>query len=125
MENNRRVVRRIDPSHVHEFRKSRRTSDRVAHRVNRESHVPRGRGATIMPPQVRRETQLKHPSVAGPRPGTGEVWSRLQRVVIARERYEERVTLNLSCQHVQGHQRVCRLEIRTRGDDDGATPLHR
>jgi len=74
-----------------------------------------------MPPERGKEVHRQAAPVRRPLPAPGEIRLGDERGIEASQRDEQGVPLYLSCKRVNRDERIRRLEVGARGEDDGVT----
>jgi hypothetical protein len=100
-----------DAREARQLRRTRVAGRRVARRPQREGHVGGGRPVAIVPPHVAAQPEGERPAVRAPVPAFREVWLETQRAVVANQRGEQHVALDLPGERVNGDQRIDGLEV--------------
>src|SRR6266581_852779 len=119
----RGIVRVIHERHVREIVQARIPGRGVSRRRQGPRDVAGRRGHAVAPAHAGLQSEGETLPVFRPRPRASEVGPGNERRVVAHERGEQHVALDLFGKRVHGEQRVHALEVRPRCVDHGATAV--
>jgi hypothetical protein len=120
-----RVVYGHDRPKAGELARTRVPGGWIPRRVQSPCNVACDGWPAVVPADRGVEMKGERSPVGRPFPPAREIWPRRKRAVVARQRGEQHVALDLLGKRVDGEERVNALKIRARGKEHGGTPPFR
>ena len=113
-----RIVRRLDRVEPGELRGARIPGGRVPGRGERPGDVARRRGHAVVPAQAAHQPEGERPPVGRPGPAPRQVGPRDEGGVVADQRRQQHVALDLAGERMEREQGIDALQIRTGGEEN-------